>query len=169
MPRNKGGKSAATAAREAEHAAEALREDILDWMLSSALHKLRQLPESDDQIEALIDGCIERGLNSSALTCNGWQIVLEAGTLRLIELDVVLSGPPPPGATFSPPVFTPSRKHAHSASAEDPLAMPSFTMSGMPGTPTPAPIKRTRWADDPAPLFMSPLLQHGTDSYIMQT
>jgi hypothetical protein len=113
-----------------------VREDVLDWILSSAPHKLRQLPELDDQIEALIDGCIERGLNSSALMCNGWQIVLKAGTLRLIESDVVPSGPPPPGATFSPPVFTPSRKHARSASAEDPLAMPSFTMSGMPGMPT---------------------------------
>jgi hypothetical protein len=88
---------------------------------------------------------------------NGWQIVLKAGTLCLIESDVDPSVTPPPGATFLPPVFTPSRKYAHCASAEDSLALPSFTMSGMPGTLTPAPTKKTRWADNPAPLFTSPL------------
>ena len=153
----KAGKSAALAAWDAQHKEDKKQDDVYRWLMSCLPIGTDWLPRYEDMKEAIIDECIAQGLTSRSLVLDRWQVVLEAGMLCVIEVDVEPSAPPPPGMTFTPPVFTPSRKHTCSASLEDPQELPDFnrhTMT-MPG-PTPTPAKHFRWADVPLPLPSQP-------------
>ena len=150
MPPRRGGRSGGSSSRENE----ILRDGIYDWFSACVPPPATKLPNYHQVLNRLVDECIERGLNSTTLHSGNWQAVLYEGTIRMIQGDPT-PGPDPLAPSAPPPsLWTPSKKHARSASS-DLYSLPDFGVALGTPTPAPGPSKRSRWGDEPLPSTFS--------------
>ncbi|KAF8321454.1 hypothetical protein F5887DRAFT_932289 [Amanita rubescens] len=109
-------------------------DEVYNWFLSIFQPGVEKLPNFNQLKIRLVEEALQRGLNYSSLVRGRWQCVLYEGTIHMIQGDPTPSGGAPPSQL----VWTPSRKHARSASSE--LYSLSDFSEAVPDPLTPAPV-----------------------------
>ena len=149
MPSSRGGRSGASSSKS-KHSQQA-RDEVYGWFQAMMPPGSEKIPNYRALVLRLVDEALERGFSSSSLTRENWQVVLYEGTIRMIQGDPTPSAASAGEDSFTPPVWTPSRKRALSSSS-DQYTLPDFSQSSLDpltaGNPVPM-LKKARWGDEP--------------------